>query len=185
MLKPSPTAAFLWRSYASLLVEHDPTALLPRCRCAPTGFSWRPFRLPWERPATARTLCMLKVWAMAWRPMRPQGVQWRCHGDGTAIPWRSRRFHCTHLGVLSFSCTPRWRHPGVTGALHLSSTNLSTSCYDEIPLYWKIYNKIYSYKVCHSYHSNYFSIVYPMKYKHFLWLYNGFTRSIWFIHPYS
>ena len=84
----------------------DLTALLLPCRCEPTAFTRRSFRSPWERRATARTLCMHKVRAVAWRPRRPHGVQWRCHGDATAIPRRSRRSHCAHLGVLSFSCTP-------------------------------------------------------------------------------
>ena len=84
----------------------DLTTLLLRCRCEPTAFTRRSFRSPWERRATARTLCMHKVRAVAWRPRRPHGVQRRCHGDATAIPRRSRRSHCAHLGVLSFSCTP-------------------------------------------------------------------------------
>ena len=61
----------------------DLTALLLRCRCEPTAFSRRSFRSPWERRATARILCMHKVRAVAWRPRRPHGVQWRCHGDVT------------------------------------------------------------------------------------------------------
>ena len=60
-------------------------ALLLRCRCEPTAFARRSFRSPWERRATARTLCMHKVRAVAWRPMRPHGVQWRCHGDPSAL----------------------------------------------------------------------------------------------------
>ena len=84
----------------------DLTALLLRCRCEPTEFPRRSFGSPWERRATARTLCMHKIRAVAWRPRRAHGVQWRCHGDATAIPRRSRRSHCAHLGVLSFSCTP-------------------------------------------------------------------------------
>ena len=92
----------------------DPTALLPRCRCEPTAFTRRSFRSPWERRATARTLCMHKVRAVAWRPRRPHGVQSRCHGDATAIPRRSRRSHCAHLGVLSFSCTPCSRREDAT-----------------------------------------------------------------------
>ena len=63
----------------------DLTALLLRCRCEPTAFTWRSFRSPWERRATDRTLCMHKVRALAWRPRRPHGVQWRCHGDPSAL----------------------------------------------------------------------------------------------------
>ena len=63
----------------------DLTALLLRCRCEPTAFTRRSFRSPWERRATARTLCMHKVRAVAWRPRRPHGVQWRCHGDPSAL----------------------------------------------------------------------------------------------------
>ena len=92
----------------------DLTALLLRCRCEPTAFSRRSFRSPWERRATARTLCMYKVRAVAWRPRRPHGVQWRCHGDVTAIPRRSRRSHCAHLGVLSSSCAPCSRREDAT-----------------------------------------------------------------------
>ena len=92
----------------------DLTALLLRCRCEPTAFTRRSFRSPWERRATARTLCMHKVRAVAWRPRRPHGVQWRCHGDATAIPRRSRRSHCAYLGVLSFSCTPCSRREDAT-----------------------------------------------------------------------
>ena len=84
----------------------DLTALLLRCRCEPTAFTRRSFRSPLERRATTRTLCMHKVRAVAWRPRRPHGIQWRCHGDATTILRRSRRSHCAHLGVLSFSCTP-------------------------------------------------------------------------------
>ena len=80
----------------------DLTALLLRCRCEPTAITRRSIRSPWERRATARTLCMYKVRAVAWRSRRPHGVQWRCHGDATAIPWRSRRSHCAHLGVPAF-----------------------------------------------------------------------------------
>ena len=57
---------------------------------------------------------MHKVRAVAWRPRRPHGVQWRCHGDAAAIPRRSRRSHCAHLGVLSFSCTPCSRREDAT-----------------------------------------------------------------------
>ena len=92
----------------------DLTALLLRCHCEPAAFTRRSFRSPWERRATARTLCMHKVRAVAWRPRRPHGVQWRCHGDTTAIPRRSRRSHCAHLGVLSFSCTPCSRREDAT-----------------------------------------------------------------------
>ena len=92
----------------------DLTALLLRCRCEPTALTRRSFRSPWERRATARTLCMHKVRAVAWRPRRPHGVQWRCHGDATAIPRRSRRSHCAHLGVLNFSCTPCSRREDAT-----------------------------------------------------------------------
>ena len=84
----------------------DLTASLLRRYCDPTAFLRRAFRSQWERRATARTLCMLKVRAVAWRPRRPHGVQWRCHGDATAMPRRSRRSHCAHLGVLKFSWTP-------------------------------------------------------------------------------
>ena len=63
----------------------DLTALLLRCRCEPTAFTRRLFRSPWERRATARTLCMHKVRAVAWRPRRPHCVQWRCHGDPSAL----------------------------------------------------------------------------------------------------
>ena len=38
-----------------------------------------------QRRATARTLSMFKVRAVAWRPRRPHGVQWRCHGVPTAL----------------------------------------------------------------------------------------------------
>ena len=111
-------AAFLRRSYALPLRAHgvlgDLTALLLRCRCEPTAFTRRSFRSPWERRATARTLCMHKVRAVAWRPRRPHGVQWRCHSDATAIPRRSRRSHCAHLGVLSLSCTPCSRREDAT-----------------------------------------------------------------------
>ena len=92
----------------------DLTALLLRCHCEPTAFTRRSFRLPWERRATARTLCMCKVRAVAWPPRRPHGVHWRCHHDATVIPRRSRRSHCAHLGVLSFSCTPCSHHEDAT-----------------------------------------------------------------------
>ena len=92
----------------------DLTALLPRCRCEPTAFTRRSIRSRWERRATARNLCMHKVRAVAWRPRRPHGVQWRCHGDATAIPRRSRRSHCAQLGVLNFSCTPCSRREDAT-----------------------------------------------------------------------
>ena len=92
----------------------DLTALLLRCRCDPTAFARRSFRSPWERRATARTLCMHKVRAVPWRPRRPHGVQWRCHGDATAIHRRSRRSHYAHLGVLNFSCTPCSRREDAT-----------------------------------------------------------------------
>ena len=92
----------------------DLTALLLRCRCEPTAFTRRSFRSPLERRATTRTLCMHKVRAVAWRPRRPHGIQWRCHGDATTILRRSRRSHCAHLGVLSFSCTPGSRREDAT-----------------------------------------------------------------------
>ena len=63
----------------------DLTALLLRCRCEPIAFTRRSFRSPWERRSTARTLCMHKVRAVAWRPRRPHGVS----GDATAMPRRS------------------------------------------------------------------------------------------------
>ena len=63
----------------------DLTALLLRCRCETTVFPWRSFRPPWERLGTACTLCMHKMRAVAWCPRRPHGIQWRCHGDPSAI----------------------------------------------------------------------------------------------------
>ena len=63
----------------------DLTALLLHCRCEPTMFSRRSFRSPWERRAMAHTLCMQKVRAVAWRPRRPQGIQWRCNDDPSAL----------------------------------------------------------------------------------------------------
>ena len=52
----------------------------------------------------------------------PHGVQWRCHGDATAIPRCSRRSHCAHLGVFlprrAFAVrTPPWCDRGFTGPL--------------------------------------------------------------------
>ena len=91
----------------------DLTALWLHCRCEPTPFTRCSFRSPWERRATAHTLCMHKVRAVAWRP-RPHGVQRRCHSDAAAIPRHSRRSHCAHLGVLSFSCTPCSRREDTT-----------------------------------------------------------------------
>ena len=66
-------------------------------------FPQRPFRSPWERWATVRTLCKQKMCTLAWRPMRPLMAS---SGDATAVSLHSRRSHCAHLGGLSFSCTP-------------------------------------------------------------------------------
>ena len=63
----------------------DLTALLLCCRREPTAFQRHSFRSPWERRATARTLYMHKVRAVARRPRRFHGVQWRCHGDLSAL----------------------------------------------------------------------------------------------------
>ena len=59
-------------------VVGDLTALLRRLYGVPTA------RIS-QRRATARTLSMFKVRAVAWRPRRPHGVQWRCHGAPTAL----------------------------------------------------------------------------------------------------
>ena len=103
----------------------DLTVLLLRCRCEPTEFPRHSFRSPWERRATVRTLCMHRVRAVAWRPWRPRGVQWRCHGDATASLRRSRSSHCAHLGVLRFSCTPCSRREDATLVGHKYSSILS------------------------------------------------------------
>ena len=63
----------------------DLTALLLRCRCEPMAFPRHSFRSQWKRRATALTLCLHKMGAVAWRPRRPHGVHWRCHGDPSAL----------------------------------------------------------------------------------------------------
>ena len=59
------------------------TALLRRCRrshCAATATLYGvPTARMSKRRATARTLSMLKVRAVAWRPRSPHGVQRRCY----------------------------------------------------------------------------------------------------------
>ena len=64
-----------------------------RLRCAVTALLTallrRPYGVPTarmsERRATARTLSMLKVRAVAWRPRSPHGVQRRCYGVAFAL----------------------------------------------------------------------------------------------------
>ena len=63
----------------------DLTALLLRCGCEPMVFPRHSFRSPWERRATALFLCMHKMRTVAWRPRRPHGVHWRCHGDPSVL----------------------------------------------------------------------------------------------------
>ena len=78
-----PTSAFARRQRGAPIrrfcgVVGDLTALLRRLYGVPTA------RVS-QRRATARTLSMFKVCAVAWRPRRPHGVQWRCHGAPTAL----------------------------------------------------------------------------------------------------
>ena len=60
-----------------------------RCRrshCATTATLYGvPTARMSERRATARTLSMLKVRAVAWRPRSPHGVQRRCYGVAFAL----------------------------------------------------------------------------------------------------
>ena len=95
----------------------DLTALLLRCRCEATAFARRSFRSPWDRRATARNLCMHKLRAVAWHPRRPHGVQWRCHGDPSAL-WEISLHAPRRSEFLLHAVQSPWgRHPGVTGAL--------------------------------------------------------------------
>jgi hypothetical protein len=66
------------RSSCGAVGEH--TALLRRPYGVPTA------RIS-ERVLTARTLCMLKVRAVAWRSRRPHRVQLRCHGAPRRSPF--------------------------------------------------------------------------------------------------
>ena len=102
---------FVWCSHGVL---GDLTALLRRCRSS-HGAAMTTLRCSYcarfsQRRATTRTLSMLKVRAVAWRPRRPHGVQWRCHGDAPALraTWRSAVF-------LDAARSPRGRNSGVTG----------------------------------------------------------------------
>ena len=111
----------------------DLTALLLHCRCKPTAWSRRWFRSPWERRPISRTLCMHKVRTVAWRPRKPHGLQWRCHGDAMAIPRHSRRCHCATSAFWVFlACravavrTPPWCDRGLsdTGVYRTNEANL-------------------------------------------------------------
>ena len=96
-----------------------------RPHCVRTASSWRPMRphcavtaLPLRTPALRshgahsdrrgnaeprRALCACTKCA-PWHGVL--GDPTPSSGDATAIPRHSRRSHCAHLGVLSFSCTP-------------------------------------------------------------------------------
>ena len=77
----------------------DLTALLRRPYGVPTA------RMS-ERRATARSLSMLKVRAVAWIPRSPHAVQRSFHGVSTELLLSCRRLHCAHHGVLHFFWTP-------------------------------------------------------------------------------
>ena len=81
----------------------DLATLLLRCCCEPKALPRHSFRTPWKRWATAHSLCMPQMRAMAWCHRRPHSVQWRCHGYATTICQCTRRSHCVHLVR-----TPSW-----------------------------------------------------------------------------
>ena len=66
-----------------------------RPHCVRTASSWRPRRphcavtaLPLRTHCVRTALIQIAVGtpsAVAWRPRRPHGVQWRCHGDPSAL----------------------------------------------------------------------------------------------------
>ena len=107
---PPPTAAFSRRSYASpphahgVLVALQETSL--RCYCVAAANPRLSHGTHSERRGNTeprRSLCACTKCA-PWHGVL--GDPMASTGDATAIPRRSRRSHCAHLGILSFSCTP-------------------------------------------------------------------------------
>ena len=84
--------------------QGDFTALLQRPHGVPTACMS-------QSRATACALCMHKVHAVAWRPRRPHGVQWRCHGDASALWETVRRAPRRSAFFMHSVRTPRGRDP--------------------------------------------------------------------------
>ena len=111
-------AAFLRRSYASPLRAHGvlvaPYETSLRCYCVAAANPLRSHGAHSDRRGNAeprRALCACTKCA-PWHGVL--GDPTASSGDATAMPRRSRRSHCAHLGVLSFSCTPCSRREDAT-----------------------------------------------------------------------